>query len=464
MLYKLIYLLAIIQMVCHGMFAQNIDTLLYDSDSVFSDTIIVVEISDSLSDDDFIADTIFASVDSVKEDTVIMIEDDLADSDSVWMNDAVFNSSLIIPSYEELLEVYYESVVAVDSRINFNPFRYRPDYNDPINPFVYSEIILVEPDLVSLDDVEQVKKEQSKDPFDKTPQEVYNEVQTYVSFANPPLVTSSWDQLPNPPKAEKVDIIYNVDLDMSVIDSGTHEMVTPKKIAKQKYAYKPWEVKLVMSLNASQTLFSNWAKGGTNQFSISGQVVSDIDYISYDKNMRWDNNVEARLGYLHNQDKSFVKNLDLVRINSQFAYNAFSKWFYAFNSEFTSQFFDGYDLSNTSSDDPISAILSPAYVKLSLGMDYKYGTKKNKKIFSVQASPFSYKMTLVGDTSRIDQTKYGVDDDKLARQELGGSLRLASEYALGDKFSARSNLTLFSNYIENPENVDVNWNTNLTYN
>ena len=156
--------------------------------------------------------------------------------------------------------------------------------------------------------------------------------------------------------------------------------------------------------------------------------------------------------------------MDLFRINSQFAQNAINKWFYAVNIEFTSQFTEGYNLKKNNYEDPISAFLAPAYLKVAIGLDYKYGTKRNKKMFSVQASPVSYKLTYVKDTAKIKQQKYGVEEDKKSRQEIGGSVQLMTEYSYNKKIGGRSRLLFFSNYMEKPQNVDINWNTNITYN
>lgn len=216
-------------------------------------------------------------------------------------------------------------------------------------------------------------------------------------------------------------------------------------------------------MNINQTAFSNWAKGGSNSFSISGRLTSGADYMSRDKKTRWANDAEVRLGYVQQEDKPFVKNLDLFRLNTQFARNAFNKWYYAMNAEFSSQFFEGYNLKKENYEDPISAFMAPAYLKVDIGLDYKYGTKENKKLFSVQASPLSYKLTYVRDTAKVDQQKYGIEADKKRRQEIGGSVLFVSEYAYLKKFSSKSRLLFFSNYMEKPENIDVNWNTTMTY-
>lgn len=372
-------------------------------------------------------------------------------------------SPLVIQSYEELLETYYNAVVKVDEKINPNPYRLQPDNTIEVNPFVYENIILPRNKFHNLNNYKS--EFSTKDPFGDNSEDIVWNSRAYIAEKNIDLITTTWRMLPDPPETgKKTEIIQRVNLDLTQIDRQSKRFNRPEKMGKQALTYQPWDVTVVSTISANQTSYSNWAVGGSNAFSLSGRVVCDADYTSADKKVMWQNNLESRLGYVKEEDKPFVKNLDLLTINTQYARNAVNKWFYAANAEFTSQFFNGYDYSNENYDDPISAFMAPAYVKVSLGLDYKYGTKKNAKIFSAQASPLSYKLTYVNDTSKISQTTYGIEEDKKARQEVGGSLILNSEYTYEDKVTLKSKLTFFSNYMNKPENIDINWNSSVTYN
>lgn len=397
------------------------------------------------------------------EDAIVTDSINTFTEDTVtWYFDNSIGDNLIIPSYEELLETYYEAVVAVDKRLNFNPYRLHPGNTETVNPFVYKDIILPESNVPNLEDFEEGFT--SKGQFSPDAEEVIWESRERIAKSRPELITATWNLMPDPPKTEKqVNIIRSVDLDLTKIEKQSRRINKPEKLEKQNYIYEPWQVRIVTSLNASQTAFSNWAKGGSNSFSLSGHLMTDADYMSKDKKTRWENNVEFRLGYVQQEHKPFVKNLDFFRVNSQFARNAFNKWFYALNAELTSQFFKGYDIKKDNYVDPISAFMAPAYLKIAMGLDYKLGTKKNKKLFSVQASPLSYKLTYVRDTLVVKQKKYGIEAGKNSRQEIGGSVQFFSEYSYNKKIGGRSRLLFFSNYLDKPQNIDINWNTSITY-
>lgn len=388
---------------------------------------------------------------------VTTISDNETAQDSLQELEQTFSNNLIIPSYEDLLEVYYNAVVKVDRRLNFNIYRFNPYAQaHAINPYVYSEVMYqASPyDIYASD---------TATSFSRQCQQIYGDVIKQVSFDNPQMITATFDMIPDPPKAEKQNIIYSIDVDLSRIDTSRQAIRKPEKIERMHFQYQPWQIKAIGMLNANQTIFSNWAKDGENSFTLSAHLTVDADYESMDKKTKWDNDLEFRIGYIQQEGEDFVKNLDYFRCNTRYARNAFKDWFYALNGQLTTQFFEGYDLKKDNYDDPISNFFTPAYVKVALGLDYKYGTKKQKKLFSMQASPLSYKLTYVRDTSIIKATKYGVDEGKKGRQEIGGSVEFVSKYDIKDKFSGRSRLLFFSNYIDNPQNVDLNWNTSLTY-
>ena len=75
------------------------------------------------------------------------------------------------------------------------------------------------------------------------------------------------------------------------------------------------------------------------------------------------------------------------------------------------------------------------------------------------------KSTIVLDPFLYEQGVFGVETGKI-RLEAGGYLNLNYRknnlLELTD-LNFKTNLTLFSNYIEQPENIDVTWETLISY-
>jgi hypothetical protein len=96
--------------------------------------------------------------------------------------------------------------------------------------------------------------------------------------------------------------------------------------------------------------------------------------------------------------------------------------------------------------------MNPAILTIGFGLDYK----PNKNT-SINFSPFSYKGTFVTDTALIDQTKYGIAQDKKSKNEPGASFLISNIFKPTKSISVTNRLQLFTNYINNPLNIDVDW-------
>lgn len=123
------------------------------------------------------------------------------------------------------------------------------------------------------------------------------------------------------------------------------------------------------------------------------------------------------------------------------------------------QFTDGYAYSKTAAGKDTSSVISktfaPAYVLLSLGMDYK-----PKDNFSLFISPLTARWIIVSD--KIIKPVYGVPATKNARRELGAFVSANYTAKPGGNFVYETKLDMFSNYKQNPQNIDLFWTNALT--
>ena len=58
---------------------------------------------------------------------------------------------------------------------------------------------------------------------------------------------------------------------------------------------------------------------------------------------------------------------------------------------------------------------------------------------------------------------FGVDANETVRYEFGGLVKLAVDAKLDNNIKYTSSLELFSNYSNNPENIDVNWDNLIAF-
>lgn len=233
---------------------------------------------------------------------------------------------------------------------------------------------------------------------------------------------------------------------------------TSRTIKKEEDTTKwNWKRGGVFNLNVAQGSLSNWAAGGDN-FSMT--LNGYFNYFSYYKKDRhsWDNNLDVNLGYVQTTSAGSRKNDDRFDFLSKYGYkmDTTGKWFLSALFNFRSQFFDGYTYSGTVGSFA-STILSPAYVILSAGFDYKPNDK-----FSMFISPLTSRTTLVMNKFLSDKGSYGVKPGTNALYEVGAFATFNYNNAFAKNIVYKARLDLFSNYLSNPGNVDVFMTNQLT--
>lgn len=175
----------------------------------------------------------------------------------------------------------------------------------------------------------------------------------------------------------------------------------------------------------------------------------------------WDNSVDFTYGLQKRENEKLQKNDDRIDLNSKFGIRASEYWNYSTQLNFRSQ------LTPTQSPDGeklVSRFMSPAFILTSIGMDYKPNA-----FLSVLISPFTGKFTVVQDQRLADLGTFGVRPARMDtlgqpvpgtgenfRGEVGAFLNSRLRRELMKNITLQTKLDLFSNYLNKPENVDLN--------
>jgi len=212
-----------------------------------------------------------------------------------------------------------------------------------------------------------------------------------------------------------------------------------------------WKTTTTATLNFSQVSLTNWAAGGKS--SMSGLFM--LNYAAnYKKDkLSWDNSFDLRYGFIKEKDTDARKSDDLIDISSKLGYEAGGGWNYAGLISFKSQFAPGYNYDM----DPrelISRFMAPGYLNAGLGMDYKTDG------LSVFLAPVSGKFTFVS-ADDVNEEDFGLDAGKKVRSELGATVKVEYKTDVMKNVTFESKLNLFSNYLDNPQNIDVDWKAQL---
>ncbi len=219
-----------------------------------------------------------------------------------------------------------------------------------------------------------------------------------------------------------------------------------------------WKFNGSSALNFSQVALSNWAAGGEN--SIAGNAFFNTRLLYSKNKVSWETNFDVGYGQISQRlsdgKRYWKKTDDKIDFSSKLGINAFNKhWFYSSLLSFKTQMLPGYKYVNDSV--LISDFLAPAYVLLSIGMDYKY------KKLSLFVGPLTGKLTIVDNDLLAEQGAFGVREGKNQRLEAGGMIKLAYQDTIMKNITFDSNLELFSNYLEYPQNLDVAWDVLMTF-
>lgn len=231
-----------------------------------------------------------------------------------------------------------------------------------------------------------------------------------------------------------------------------------------------WQKGGVTALTLAQTSLTNWAAGGQNSISVNGLFSV---FANYKKGKSaWDNSLDIGYGLLkQGKNSDFLKTDDKIDFLSKYGQKAFKNWYYAALLNFKTQMTPGYNYPNDSVK--ISNLLAPAYLLCALGMDYK-----PDKYLSIYLAPLTAKTTIVNDQLLADAGAFGVEKatydtagnvithGEKSRSEFGGYIRMiyskndfTGEFLKNVSFTTK--IDLFSNYLVEPQNIDVNWETQI---
>jgi hypothetical protein len=210
-----------------------------------------------------------------------------------------------------------------------------------------------------------------------------------------------------------------------------------------------WKKGGIYGINISQGSLSNWAAGG-DDFSLSiNSVLSLFAFYKKDKHS-WDNTFDFNLGYVNTTSLGSRKNDDRIDLLSKYGYALNSKLNVAGLVNMRSQLFKGYTYDGDGIRTLSSSFLSPAYILVSPGLDYKPNSD-----LSIFVSPVTARWTIVKDDSLSKAGAYGVNPGKHSNTEFGAFASINYFKEFNKNITYKSRLDLFSNYKRKPKNVDL---------
>ena len=232
----------------------------------------------------------------------------------------------------------------------------------------------------------------------------------------------------------------------------TSQIEIPEISYEVKAPPKYWTNGMLNQIGFSQLGLVNWVEGGTGSVSLNTYVNAHANYKKGD--MFWDNRIEVAYGFMYNADDTYKKGDDKLNFESKWGYRAVSKLFFSTllttKTQLTPTYVSG-DRTNIQSN-----FLSPGYFSLGLGVDYQ-----PYPFLSVNIAPLTGNLVVVLDENL--RGNYGNTNGESVRKEFGAQIKTDFKKKVTKDLNLDTSLTLFSDFLDKPENIKVKWDMTATF-
>jgi len=210
-----------------------------------------------------------------------------------------------------------------------------------------------------------------------------------------------------------------------------------------------------VAITFNQSAFNKeWTGGGVS--NMAANVLISYDFNLKKGDLIWDNKLIIDYGAFKNKGQdAFTKSNDRLEFNSLAGKKTKGFWYYSAYFNLKTQMDTGYQYANDGITRvvTISHSFSPAYFQAGPGLLWK--KSDNLKI---NVSPAGTKYIIVHDEFA---GSFGTDAGEISALELGASVQAYYKVNLMKNVSIENLLNLYSNYLDNPKDVDIDYIMNL---
>jgi hypothetical protein len=225
---------------------------------------------------------------------------------------------------------------------------------------------------------------------------------------------------------------------------------------------RDWKFGGNFQLAFNQFFASNWVGVGDPYVGLG---TLDHIFLSYKKNkFAWKSTLDLDFGMRHiwyadTSRKRNEKTSDKIEFNSQVGYTAGGYWYYTLLLNAYTQMVNGYVNDTVLT----SMFMTPGYVTLSLGMEYK------RTAWSWYISPLAARLNCKLGKDFFDQSVFGVDSGKRVLPIVGALTRITYNADIVPKVHLNTKLELYYNYLGEyaylrnlATNFEMIWNFSIT--
>lgn len=202
----------------------------------------------------------------------------------------------------------------------------------------------------------------------------------------------------------------------------------------------------------NQSAFNaQWLAGGTS--SIAGNLGLNYDFNYKKGDVLWNTKIIAAYGLTKIKEAAKkAKTDDRLELNSLWGKKASGQWYYSVFFNLKTQMDSGFDKNVVK----VSHFFSPAYFQFGPGMLWK----KDDNL-SINIAPATSRLILVDRNYTTLGSSFGVLQGDSSRFEFGASISGYYKLNAMANVSIENRLNLYSNYLDKPQNIDVDYQMNV---
>lgn len=216
-----------------------------------------------------------------------------------------------------------------------------------------------------------------------------------------------------------------------------------------------WTKKGLFTTLFNQASFNNWLAGGQSNISVNASLNYDFNYKS--ALTAWDNKLLIGYGVTKIDNADLLKSDDRIEFISLYGRKAKGYWYYSGFLNFKSQLTT--NLGNNPANWTLpktTSFFSPAFLQLGPGMLWK--KSDNLKI---NIAPATARFIFVMDEVLSQAGAFGVTPGDNLRFEFGASISGYYKFTIVENVTVENILNLYSNYLEDPQNIDLDYQINI---
>ncbi len=214
-----------------------------------------------------------------------------------------------------------------------------------------------------------------------------------------------------------------------------------------------WAKGILINVGISQGSTSNWVAGG-EKFSFSLSSYVNLHANLKDGRRKWFNSLDMYYGVFHTTSEGTRKNDDRFDLYSKYIWDFHERFGVAAITRFRTGLFPGYDYGK-SPKELLSGFLAPAYLTVAPGIDVE-----PTDYFSIFFTPIAGRWVIIANHAEQLSEKYNLNPGETVRTDIGAYISANFSKEVAKKLFYNSRLDLYSNYLNNPQNIDINW-TNM---